>query len=101
MKVLPYAIGFVVFLLFSFALWIHTLPPKPIVTKTNPAEKVKMPTPGEGGGMTFEEALAAQTDVGKKESMKKLFDQVDAELKAKQQEMQEEENVINLDGDEL
>ena len=98
MKILPYAIGLVVFLLCSFALWIHTLPPKSTV-KTNPTEKMKMPIPGEGGGMTFEEALAAQTDDNKKQELQKLFDQVNAELKTEQQGTQDEKNVINLDGD--
>ena len=50
--------------------------------------------------MTFEEALAAQTDDNKKEKLQKLFDQVNAELKTEQKGTQDEENVINLDGDE-
>ena len=66
-----------------------------------------MPIPGSGGGMTFEEALAAQTDPSRKESLQNLFDQVNAEMKEEKKkteeggEEEETENVINLDGEEL
>lgn len=104
MKILPYAIGFVAFLTIVFALWVHSLPPPPVKVVDTLQD---MPIPGSGGGMTFEEALAAQTDPSRKESLQNLFDQVNAEMKEEKKkteeggEEEETENVINLDGEEL
>lgn len=104
MKALPYAIGFVVFLTLSFSLWVHSLPPPPIKVEDTLKD---MPIPGAGGGLTFEEALAKQTDPDRKESMKNLFDQVHAEVKEERMKAEENgeeegpESVLNLDGEEL
>ena len=98
LKALPYAIGTVVFLTLAFALWVHSLPTPPI-----PVDPLAdMPIPGEGNGMTFEEALAAQTDPARKEGMQNLFRDINAEVKAAGNgEEEEPENVMNLDGEEL
>lgn len=103
MKALPYAIGCVVFLTIAFALWVHSLPPPPVRVA---APLQDSPIPKSGSGMTFEEALAAQTDPNRKENLQNLFANVNAEmkeekLKAETGEEEEPENVMNLDGDEL
>jgi hypothetical protein len=105
MKVLPYVIGCVVLFTIAFAVWVRSLPPPPVrVANTNPLKDF----PRSGSGLTFEEALAAQTDPSRKESMKDLLNKMNAEmteekLNAGNGEEQEEEpeNVMNLDGDEL
>jgi hypothetical protein len=105
MKVLPYVIGCVVFLTIAFAVWVRSLPPPPVrVANTNPLKDF----PRSGSGLTFEEALAAQTDPAKKESIKNLFAKVNAEMKEeklnagnREEQEEEPENVMNLDGDEL
>ena len=78
---------------------MHSLPPPPI-----PVDPLAdMPIPGSGNGMTFEEALAAQTDPARKEGMQNLFREMNAAntKAAGSGEEEEPENVMNLDGEEL
>jgi hypothetical protein len=95
----------VVFLILAFALWVHSLPPPPPPKVVDPLKKM-MPNLGGGSGLTFEQALAAQTNSESKQNLQKLFDEVNADLKEKKMAAESEgeeepENVMNLDAEEL
>ncbi|KAL3787906.1 hypothetical protein HJC23_000148 [Cyclotella cryptica] len=95
MKIFPYVLGGLVFTMLAFSLWVSSLPPK------IPAAKVDQSSftiPKDEKGMSFEEALAAQTDQIKKEELAKLLQKVKEEIV---EENDQAESVINLDGDSL
>ncbi|KAL7487603.1 hypothetical protein ACHAW6_013186 [Cyclotella cf. meneghiniana] len=95
MKSLPYVLGGLVFIILAFSLWVSSLPPK--VPAVN-VDQSSFTIPKDERGMSFEEALAAQTDQMKREEMAKLFDKVKKEMGG---DNDQSDNVINLDGDSL
>ena len=94
MKILPYALGFVVFLTLAFTLWVHSLPPPPVKV----IHDMDIPNLASGNGLTFEEALKAEINSGGEEMLHNLFDQVKAD---DDEANSDAENVMNLDGEEL
>lgn len=98
MKLLPYALGVVVFMILAFALYVHSLPPKNSIEKQTPLS-IKVETDeterGKEFAKTFEEALRDQ-----------FLDDLEAEL-LKQDELLkgagpvQEDETVNLDGDNL
>jgi hypothetical protein len=80
MKLLPYALGGVVFMILLFALYVHSIPPKISIERLEQTIK-QVNTDGGQRGMTFEEAMQAEMrNGGGSEPM---------------------EQVVNLDGDSL
>ena len=80
MKLLPYALGGLVFLVLAFALYVHSLPPA--ITIERLEESINsFNIDGANRGVTFEEAMQAEmmNDGGS----------------------EPEEDVVNLDGDSL
>lgn len=80
MKLLPYALGGVVFLILVFALYVHSLPPKISIERLEQTIK-HVNTDGGQRGVTFEEPMQAEMmNGGGAEPV---------------------EQVVNLDGDSL
>ena len=80
MKLLPYALGGVVFMMLVFALYVHSLPPAMTIERLESTIN-NINIDGVNRGVTFEEAMQAE-----------LMNDGGAEP---------EEDVVNLDGDSL
>ena len=80
MKLLPYALGGLLFLVLVFALYVHSLPPTVSIERLEQTIQNIKVNSGDSG-MTFEEAVQAE-----------MMNQGAA---------QPDEEVVNLDGDSL
>mmetsp|Transcript_9869 Transcript_9869/g.16329 ORF Transcript_9869/g.16329 Transcript_9869/m.16329 type:complete len:91 (+) Transcript_9869:177-449(+) len=86
MKLLPYALGGLLFLVLAFALYVHSLPPAISIERLEQSIK-NIKIDGENKGMTFEEAMQAEIDEAMRSEIK------DTGV------VEPEEVVVNLDGD--
>lgn len=81
MKLLPYALGGLVFMVLVFALYVHSLPPAITIERLEESINSFNIDDGVNRGVTFEEAIQAE-----------MMNDGGAEP---------EEDVVNLDGDSL